>query len=128
MKKLILLISVFILTGCVFSPYRNSKYGDIAVKSWFNDETLGEKRKQIENIDQIVSSDCNYLEHSNNKYVFLCNVEYTAKGETVIPLSKHSNIDLYVVFIKKAGNKYDSKVYNSTSKEGVWKLDEYLDY
>lgn len=130
MKKMLILILIttVLLTGCVFAPYRNSKYGSMAIDAWFNDEALGETRKQIESIDQIVSSDCEYLEHSNNKYVFLCEITYTAKGQTVIPLSKHSKMKVYTVFIKKSGNSFDSKVYNSSSKEGVWQSDEYLDY
>ena len=127
-KYLLLILLVFLSTGCIISPYKNSKYGDLALESWFNDKTLGEKRKEIENINQIISSDCKYLEHKSNKYVFKCKLEYTAKGETVIPLSKHSKVDLYVVFIKKSGNKFDSKVYNSSSKEGIWEKDQYLDY
>ena len=128
-KYLLLLLSItFLLSGCVFSPYKNSKYGEMAIDAWFNDKTLGKTRKKIENIDNIVSSDCTYLEHNENKYVFKCKITYIEHGETVIPLSKHSEIEAYVVFIKEEGNKFDSKVYSSTSKDEVWKTDEYLNY
>lgn len=125
---IILFLLSFLLTGCVLDPYKKSKYGEMAIDAWYNNKTLGETRKKIENIDEIISKDCKYLEHKKNKYVFACNVVYKEKGETVIPLSKNNKIKIYVVFIKEKGNKYDYKVYNSSSKKGVWKLDEYLNY
>lgn len=129
MKRCILIfLIVFLFSGCALTPYKKGKYGEMAIDAWYNDRTLGEVRKKAENLDEIVSRECKFLESKRNKYVFKCEVIYKEKGETVIPLSKNSKMKLYVVFIKEKGNKYDYKVYNSSSKNGVWKLDEYLDY
>ena len=125
---LILIITTILLTGCSLDPYKQSKYGEMAIDAWFNNKTLGEKRKEIEKIDEIVSKDCSFLESKANKYVFSCKIVYKEKGETVIPLSKNSTKNIYVVFIKEKGNKYDYKVYNSSNPKGVWKNDEYLKY
>lgn len=118
------------LTGCQLSPYKNSKYGEMAVDSWFNSEVLGEVRKSAENINEIVSRECTFVTSKFNKYVFKCKITYKEKGETVIPLSKNSVTDVYALFIKESGNKYSSKVYNSkyTKEEKIWEKDEYLDY
>lgn len=129
---LCLIFSLF-LTGCAFSldPYEESKYGEMAIDAWFNDETLGETRKKAENINEIVSTECNFLEKKSNKYVFNCKITYKEQGETVIPLSKNSTINVYTVFIKEDKNTYDYKVYNSKytkTSEKVWTQDEYLDY
>lgn len=129
MKQYIwILLIVFLLSGCALTPYKKGKYGEMAIDAWFSNKTLGEVRKKAENLDEIVSKECTFLESKGNKYVFKCDVVYKEKGETVIPLSKNSKMKLYVVFIKEKGNKYDYKVYNSSSKKGVWKLDEYLNY
>lgn len=129
-KKLIVLfiITLFFITGCFFDPYKSSKYGELAVDAWFSSKTLGSVRKNTEHIDKIVSTDCNFIENSGNKYVFLCNIIYKEKGETVIPLSKNSSIKVYAVFIKEEGNSYDYKVYNSSYRNAVFKEDEYLKY
>lgn len=125
---LLTIVMTIILTGCSFDPYQNSKYGEMAIDAWFNDKTLGEKRKEIENIDELVSKNCTFVESKANKYVFSCEIVYKEKGETVIPLSKNSTIKVYTVFIKEKGKKYDYKVYNSSYKNKVWEEDEYLDY
>ena len=125
---LLLIITIFVLSGCSLDPYKQPKYGEMAIDAWFNNKILGEKRKEIEKIDEIVSKECKYIESKKNKYVFSCKLIYKEKGETVIPLSKNSEMNVYVVFIKKSGNKYDYKVYNSKSEKGIWKNDEYLDY
>lgn len=124
----IMLVTTFFISGCAFDPYKKPKYGKMAIDAWFNEKTLGEKRKEIEKIDEIVSKDCKFLESNSNKYVFSCKIVYKEKGETVIPLSRNSTMNVYVVFIKENGNKYDYKVYNSSSKKNVWKTDEYLNY
>lgn len=127
----IFLIVMIICSGCSFSPYVNSRYGEMAVSSWFNDKTLGHYRKQTEQIDEIVSNTCEYVESHNNKYVFKCKITYKEKGETVIPLSKNSTKEVYAVFIKKIGKAYYSKVYNSmyTNKDyKVWMKDKDLNY
>lgn len=125
---LLIFISIFITTGCFFDPYQQPKYGELAIDSWFNNKTLGKVRKQAENIDEIVSRNCTFLESNSNKYIFSCEIVYKEKGETVIPLSKNSKIKVYTVFIKEKGKKYDYKVYNSAYKDKVWLEDEYLDY
>lgn len=125
---LLTIVMTIILTGCYFDPYQNSKYGEMSIDAWFNDKTLGEKRKEIENIDELVSKNCTFVESKGNKYVFSCEIVYKEKGETVIPLSKNSTIKVYTVFIKEKGKKYDYKVYNSSYKNKVWEEDEYLDY
>lgn len=124
----LLLCFIFIITGCSLDPYTSSKYGEMSINAWFFNKTLGEKRRSVENIDEIVSKECVFLEKKDNKYVFNCKIVYKEKGETVIPLSKNSTLNVYVVFIKESGKKYDYKVYNSSSKKGVWKTDEYLNY
>lgn len=121
-------ISIFITTGCFLDPYMKPKYGEMAIDSWFTNKTLGEVRKKAENIDEIVSRKCTYLENKGNKYVFSCEIVYKEKGETIIPLSKNSTIKVYSVFIKESGTKYDYKVYNSSYKNKVWLEDEYLNY
>lgn len=128
--KFFLLITIILLTGCALDPYTDPKYGDLAINAWFNDETLGSTRKKAENINEIVNTECEYLESNKNKYVFKCKITYKEQGETVIPLSKHSEITVYSVFIKETGKKYDYKVYNSkyTKQDGIWAEDEYLDY
>lgn len=129
LKTLILsILIVFLLSGCMIDPYKKPKYGEMAIDAWFGDKILGETRKKAENMDEIISRKCSYIENSNNKYVFLCEIVYKEKGETVIPLSKNTTIKVYTVFIKEKGNKYNCKVYNSSSVKDVWKNDEYLNY
>lgn len=122
------IIIVFLLSGCMFDPYKKPKYGEMAINAWFSDKNLGEVRKKIENIDEFVSKKCTFLENKNNKYIFSCKIVYKEKGETVIPLSKNNTINVYVAFIKESGNKFNYKVYNSSSKKDVWKTDAYLNY
>ena len=124
----LMIITTFILSWCMFDIYQSPKYGELAVDSWFSDKYLGETRKTIENIDEIVSRQCNYLESKSNRYVFSCKIVYKEKGETVIPLSKNSTMKVYAVFIKESGNRYNYKVYNSSSSDCVWKNDIYLNY
>lgn len=127
---LLFLTIIFVFSGCYFDPYSDSKYGEMAIDSWFNSKTLGDVRKNAENINEIVSKDCTFVESKGKKHVFECKITYKEEGETVIPLSKNSVITVYAVFIKKHGNKYDCKVYNSKYKlsDKVWEHDEYLDY
>lgn len=124
---LFLTVTLF-LSGCMLDPYKKAKYGEMAIDSWFSDKALGEVRKNAENMDEIVSRKCSYLENNKNKYVFSCEIVYKEKGETVIPLSKNTTIKVYAVFIKEKGNKYNYKVYNSSSDRDVWKFDKYLNY
>lgn len=131
MKTKIIILTftiVLLLSGCILDPYRKTKYADMAIDAWFSDETLGSIRKKAEGIDEIVSKKCHFLESKSNKYVFSCELVYKEKGETVIPLSKNNTIKVYVVFMKEKGNKFDYKVYHSSSKKDVWKNDEYLNY
>ena len=127
-KIVLVIIIVLLLSGCVFDPYKKPKYGEMAIDAWFNDKTLGESRKKAENMDEMVSKKCTYVENKDNKYVFSCKIIYKEKGETVIPLSKNSTINVYTVFIKEKGNKFNYKVYNSSSERGIWKLDKELNY
>ena len=127
-KIMLVIIIVLLLSGCVFDPYKKPKYGEMAIDAWFNDKTLGESRKKAENMDEMVSKKCTYVENKDNKYVFSCKIIYKEKGETVIPLSKNSTINVYTVFIKEKGNKFNYKVYNSSSERGIWKLDKELNY
>lgn len=125
---LLLFITLFFLSGCSIDPYQNPKYGEMTIDAWFKSKYLGETRKSIENIDEIISKQCTFIESKGKKYVFSCEIIYKEKGETVIPLSKNSTIDVYAVFIKEKGKTYDYKVYNSSSKDKVWEEDEYLNY
>ena len=127
-RFILLLLLLFLITGCTIDPYQKSKYGEMSIEAWFSNKNLGNKRKDAENIDAIVSKKCEFLESKSNKYVFLCEIVYKEKGETVIPLSKNSKIKVYAVFIKESGNKFDYKVYNSSSEKNVWKNDKYLNY
>lgn len=122
------IIILLVLSGCSFDPYQKPKYGEMAIDAWFSDENLGEVRKKAENIDELISKSCTFVDNKSNKYVFSCNIVYKEKGETVIPLSKNSTINVYAVFIKENGNNFNYKVYNSSSKNGVWKNDESLNY
>ncbi|MBQ6546896.1 MAG: hypothetical protein IJL74_02730 [Bacilli bacterium] len=131
MKKnemVLVIIIVLLLSGCVFDPYRKPKYGEMVVDAWFSNRILGESRKKAENIDEIVSRECKYLESKDNKYVFSCKIVYKEKGETVIPLSKNTTINVYAVFIKEKDNKFDCKVYNSSSDNKIWERDSELNY
>ena len=131
MKKsriILVIIIVLLLSGCIFDPYRKPKYGEMVIDAWFSNTILGESRRKAENMDEMVSRDCTYVESKDNKYVFSCKIVYKEKGETVIPLSKNSTINVYVVFIKEKDNKFNYKVYNSSSGKDVWKLDKELDY
>ncbi len=127
-KIMLVIIIVLLLSGCMFDPYKKPKYGEIAVDVWFSDKILGENRKKAENMDEMVSRKCTYIENKNNKYIFSCKIVYKEKGETVIPLSKNSTINVYTVFIKGKGNKFDCKVYNSSSENKVWQTDKELNY
>lgn len=131
---LLLIISVFLLSGCsytIIDPYKKPKYGEMAVNNWFKNKNLGKLRKKAERIDRIVKTECSYIEKKRNKYVFKCKLTITEQGETVIPLSKHEIKSVYAVFIKEKNNKYRSMVYNSKytkNKEKIWKEDKNLNY
>ena len=131
---LLLIITLFFLSGCSISfldPYMKPKYGELAVSAWFSDKDLGKLRKKAENIDEIVNTECEYLENKGNKYVFECKLTVKEQGETVIPLSKHIIKNVYAVFIKENGKKYSSKVYNSKyvkEDRKAWMEDKYLNY
>ena len=127
-RIILAVIIVLLISGCVFDPYRKAKYGEMAIDAWFSNKTLGESRKKAENMDEIVSRDCTYVENKENKYVFSCEIVYKEKGETVIPLSKNSTINVYVIFIKEKDNRFNYKVYNSLSNDKVWEEDEKLNY
>ena len=130
----LLIITTILLSGCSISfldPYMKPKYGEMAVSSWFKDKELGKFRKDAENIDEIVKTECEYIENKGNKYVFNCTLTVKEKGETVIPLSKHVVKNVYAVFIKENSNKYSSKVYNSKyikENRKAWEEDKYLNY
>jgi len=127
--KFVLIILIILFTsGCSLDPYRKPKYGEMAIDAWFNSEHLGETRKNIENISEIVSRECTFVENKANKYVFHCKITYKEKGETVIPLSKNSVMHVYAIFIKESLDKYDYKVYNSSYKDEIWTMDDYLEY
>ena len=49
-------------------------------------------------------------------------------GDLVVRKSYDKDITFKIIDIKEKGNKYDYKVYNSSSKEKVWEQDEYLNY
>jgi hypothetical protein len=130
MKKIVFILSVLtivLLSGCSIDPYKKGKYGEMVIDYWYNDSILGETRKKAENMDEMLSRKCTFLESKDNKYVFSCEIVYKEKGETVIPLSKNTTIKVYAVFIKE-NHKYNYKVYNSKSEKNVWKNDKELNY
>lgn len=127
----ILLLITLLTCSCSNPLYMNQKYGEMAIDNWFSDKELGNFRKKAENIDEIVSRKCNYVESKENKYVFKCKLTYKEKGKTVIPLSKNTSKNIYVVFIKNFGKTYSCKVYNSIytkAKYKVWEKDSNLNY
>ncbi len=126
-KYLFVLVICFLLTGCIFNPYHNPKFGEVAIDAWFGDDNLGDIRKKIENINEIIDRHCVYLEDNGSSYVYKCEVVYQPIGETVIPLSKNKTISLYAVYTP-FDKSFSYKVYNSSSCDGVWKLDDDLKY
>ncbi len=131
MKKItIFLIIIFSLTGCTFDPYENSIYGEKVIDSWFNyqKDELGKTRMNIENIHEIESRKCNFLEKNKNIYIFTCDIKYKEIGETIIPLSKSKTLTLYAVFILNDNGTYNYKVYNSSYEKGIWLEDNELNY
>lgn len=126
-KYIFILIICFLLTGCIFNPYHNSKFAEIAIDAWFNDKNLGDIRKKVENINEIINKKCTYLEDNKTSYIYKCEITYQPIGETVIPLSKNKTISLYVVYTP-LDKTFSCKVYNSNSKDGIWKFDDDLNY
>lgn len=129
-KGILIIFSLcFLLTGCIVNPYHNPKFGEDAIDAWFSysEDNLGETRKSLENIKEIISKSCVYLEDNGSIYIYKCEVVYQPIGETVIPLSRNKTISLYVAF-KPDGDSYTYRVYSSSSKNGVWKLDDDLNY
>ena len=133
MKKVLFsIIILFCFTGCFLDFHTNGKYAESAVKAWFsyseNGDNLGNTRKEIENISEIKDISCKYIEHSADIYIYKCKLVYTPIGETVIPLSKSEEKSMYVALHLYKDYKYTYRVYNSSLKEGIWKLDEDLNY
>lgn len=130
-KIIFIVIIVFVLsfvTGCSYDPYESSIYGEKVIDSWFNNVELGKTRLEIENIYEIENKSCEFIEKNDNKYIFLCNIEYKEIGETVIPLSKSKNLKVYAVFILNNDSTYNYKVYNSKYEYGIWLEDKDLNY
>ena len=140
---IIIVVIIATILGAVFSKKNKTKkdinaLNEILEENLTNENMINQIEENVteneteeplvEKIDEIVSRDCSFLENKKNKYVFSCKLVYKERGETVIPLSKNSTMNIYVVFIKKSGNKYDYKVYDSSSKKGIWKTDKYLKY
>ena len=126
-KYLFVLFICFLLTGCIFNPYHDSKFGEIVIDTWFNEDDLGDVRKKIENINEIIDRSCVYLEDNGSNYVYECELVYRPIGETVIPLSKNKTILLFAIY-SPFDNTFSYRVYNSNSEYGIWKLDNDLKY
>lgn len=130
-KKLII-ISLFpiFLTGCFFDPYKDSKFGEEVVKTWFSynedDIDLGSVRKSVENIHEIKSVSCDFETKYKSNYIFLCNIKYTKNSNTIIPFSEPSSLNVYALFTPQKNKTYTYKVYNSKSEKGIWEKDESL--
>ena len=123
----LLIILSFMVTGCFMDPYKNEKFGVKAIESWFSykngEDDLGKTRRKIENISNIDKTTCKFIEKYKTNYIFKCELTYKAIGETVIPFASAKTIELYTVFTPKSSNEFTYKVYNSKSKEGIWKTD-----
>lgn len=134
MKKVVVLVFFcLLLSGCFLDPYRNNDYARDAVMSWFSYDkdgsTLGEVRRKQESINDIKNVSCSYVENDPYKrYIFRCNIKFTVLGETVIPLAKDKEINVYVALIYNDDRTYNYTVYNSSYKSGVWLEDENLNY
>ena len=126
------IVILFCFTGCFLDFHTNGKYAESAVYAWFsyseNGDNLGSTRKVVENISEIKDIDCKYVEHSGDIYIYKCKLVYTPIGETVIPLSKNEEKSMYVALSFSKNYKYTYRVYNSSSKKGIWKSDENLNY
>ena len=131
--KIILLLIIFVLTGCSKDYYENPSFGVDAVNAWFsyknNEDDLGSTRKKLENIDTIENVECEFLEKDDYKrYIFGCEVSYIPTGNTIIPLSKDKKLNVYVVFMPNKDNTFDYKVYNSKYKKDIWLNDPDINY
>ena len=131
--KIILLLIIFVLTGCSKDYYENPSFGVDAVNAWFsyknNEDDLGSTRKKLENIDTIENVECEFLEKDDYKrYIFGCEVSYIPIGNTIIPLSKDKKLNVYVVFMPNKDNTFDYKVYNSKYKKDIWLNDPDINY
>lgn len=133
MKKIKIIFSIlliFSLTGCFFDIYKNGKYGEEVITSWYSykngEDNLGAARKKVENIDKISSSECEYIDDDGKNYIYSCEIKYSPIGETIIPLTDEETLNLYVVFIPHLNGTYTYKVYNSSSEKGIWETDKEL--
>lgn len=133
LKNIILLfILTFCLTGCFSDPYKNEKYGNEVIESWFsyvaaNGDNLGKVRKQVEEIQTIETTSCKFVEKYKKNYIYNCEISYKEIGVTIIPLSETKTKSLYAVFTPKNNGTFTYKVYNSASDDGIWKTDKELD-
>lgn len=134
MKKVVylitLLIIVFSLSGCFLDPYKNEKYGKLAIESWFNykndKDDLGKTRRRLEKISTIEGTVCEFITKYKSNYIFNCTISYKELGETVIPFSNNKEKSLYTVVIPLKDNKITYKIYNSSSEKNIWEKDKEL--
>lgn len=132
-RSLIILAIIFLCSGCFMDPYKNVDDAVSAVNAWFSykngDDDLGATRKKIENIRTIEEVNCKYIEDDEYlRYIYKCNILYEPIGETLIPLSKDEEIDVYVAITYNDDRTFNYIVYNSSSEDGIWLKDEGLEY
>ncbi len=135
MKKFVVICIICLLfSGCGFlDPYKDSKYAVNAVYSWFSYNkdgvNLGEERRKLEEIGEIKDVKCKYVEHDSLKhYIYKCNIVFTLLDDTVIPLKKDEEKDVFVALTYLDDLTYNYIVYNSSYEEGVWEKDSSLGY
>lgn len=132
-KLLIIILTIFMCTGCMLDPYDNKDNAEKAINVWFSykngNDDLGSTRKKIENIHTIKDVDCNYVANDNYlRYVYECTITYIPIGETIIPLAQDDEKKVYVVISYNEDRTYNYVVYNSSSPKGIWEHDELLGY
>ena len=130
-KKIIMVVLfIFLLTGCFFDPYTNNKYGEMVVDSWYSykngEDDLGKVRREVEDIYSIEDRTCEYVTKYKSNYIFNCTIKYKEISETIIPFSNPKELKVYALFTPKGDDTFTYKIYNSSSEEGIWEKDSSL--
>lgn len=134
-KTIIIFVIIFLLTACDKGIYKNPEYAKDAVYAWFsyneNNVDLGKTRRKQEEMNELKNVTCEYLENDNkNNYIYVCNIEYSVLGETLIPLAKNNEREVVVALTFNDDMTYNYIVYNSKYKkeDKFWYNDDDLGY